>query len=678
MVARVIAARTEIIQTLHGYSEGHSLIAGSAELDHESASLMLIMSDLAPKESSSLDGWLTGYPLPGRRRYVISRTWPAPEMPRPGCVWTHSLIVDVQLLGSYESLATFLDMLRRPEGDFASYRRPLSAPPRARSAPLPSSLFSAARASLADLYGTTRQIEREIDTFENAQLLISALWEQQWPDLRARFRWTTLDARPSEDVGKFDFILRPSKNLAVPRRGKELPPEQRQAWVVAALADLRAGGGGVRSELKRLAADVRSGRRAFSLLVSTILLVGKTVLRSRDAHSLINMMARRLRTDEARLAKGTILAALLRDPDGLTGRNLEFALSLVPDLDEPEALAIARACWSVAQTDFWELATSSMGRVVLHRVLDELPAHELAKAAEHNASALHIMIEHRPDLMCEPSLWNSTETLREALMALVQQNPKLQTDALKGVFAAKNVQLAKKLAERYGTGPMFGAYIAWERGHGRPDALLSGFEREWLVAAAADAEATRAYLKGEFRLRPSVVALARLFGPSSFAPGPGENDIWAESWEHCAGRPVAQDREYIGAFFLYRACHYSAPGRAERFALAFGVLLDAFEDGLRDPGARGLVFENFTQYGVFTIFERDITKLYRGVARLVALNRVPISVFASTGRMRHFEGLVEQLQWQPGGGQAIRNCLQDADRRFIGEKRIKLLEQALR
>lgn len=672
-------ATAEIVQTLHGYSEGHSLIAGSAELDADSASLMLIMSDLAPRRSAQSEGWLTGYPLPGGRRYVIARTWPAPEMPRPGCVWTHSLVVDAQLLGSYDSLAPYLDMLHRPDGDFASYRVALAPPPRSRSAQLPPWLFSVARGLLADLYGTKREIVRGMADLTDIQRLILALWEQQWPELRARFRWTTLDVKPSSEVAKFDLVLHHVSNAI--SRGDEaaFPTEQRQAWIVAALADLRSGGGSVRSELKRLAADVRSGRRAFPLLVSTVLLVGKPVLRQSDAQALINLMARRLRSDEARLAKGAILAALLRNPDRLAGANLEFALSLLPDLEEPEALAIARACWRVNQSAFWNsLGASDMGRAVVHRVLDELPTGELAQAAEQDNFAFDLAIERRPDLLREPTLWQSGEATRRALVEQVEHNVELVPDALAGLFAAREPHLAHALAKPYGTGPMFAIYMDWERAYGRPDVAISGFEREWLVAAAKDTDATQAYLQGEFRLRPSVVVLARLFGPRSFVPESNGSDLWAESWERCAGRPVSQDREYMGAFFLYRACYYDSPGRVERFAAAFGILLDAFEDGLRDSGARALVSDHFTQYGTFVLFERDITRLYRGVARLVAINQVPISSFVANGRMRHVEGLIEQLQWQTGGQAVIRKCLQEIDHRQTGKKRIKLLEQTYR
>ena len=58
---------------------------------------------------------LTGYPLEGVRAYVLARTWPAFEMPRPGCVWTHSLIIDEDDLVRLPDLEVVYQALRRPD-----------------------------------------------------------------------------------------------------------------------------------------------------------------------------------------------------------------------------------------------------------------------------------------------------------------------------------------------------------------------------------------------------------------------------------------------------------------------------------------------------------------------------------------------------------------------------------
>src|SRR5262249_10651964 len=86
-------------QALHGYEDGHRLLAGSRPLPRDAERTMLVLSDLSG--SGSIDGfesYLTGYALPSAGAYALARTWVALEMPRPGCVWTHTLLLDLDVL----------------------------------------------------------------------------------------------------------------------------------------------------------------------------------------------------------------------------------------------------------------------------------------------------------------------------------------------------------------------------------------------------------------------------------------------------------------------------------------------------------------------------------------------------------------------------------------------------
>jgi hypothetical protein len=84
-----------IHQLLHGYDEGHRLLAGSIKPDAQSAKSLVALSDLSGQgEAPGSFGYITGYPLPQMNAYALARTWLAPEMPRPGCVWTHTLLIN--------------------------------------------------------------------------------------------------------------------------------------------------------------------------------------------------------------------------------------------------------------------------------------------------------------------------------------------------------------------------------------------------------------------------------------------------------------------------------------------------------------------------------------------------------------------------------------------------------
>lgn len=86
--------RVRLHQTLHGYDNGHRLLGGSLEIEGRSAKTLLVMSDVSGSNLRASDeSYLTGYPLPDSRFYAIARTWSAPEKSRPGCVWTHTLLL---------------------------------------------------------------------------------------------------------------------------------------------------------------------------------------------------------------------------------------------------------------------------------------------------------------------------------------------------------------------------------------------------------------------------------------------------------------------------------------------------------------------------------------------------------------------------------------------------------
>jgi GTPase-associated protein 1, N-terminal domain type 1 len=100
-------------QLLHGYSEGHRLLEGSLRLPDDLTRLTLRMSDLSG--SSLVHGfeeYLTGYPLPSLAAYAFAKTWYAPEMPRPGCVWTHTLVLPHATLAAVQSLGDLLTLAK--------------------------------------------------------------------------------------------------------------------------------------------------------------------------------------------------------------------------------------------------------------------------------------------------------------------------------------------------------------------------------------------------------------------------------------------------------------------------------------------------------------------------------------------------------------------------------------
>src|ERR1700726_1813340 len=109
------SALPPVQQTVHGYFEGHRLLASSVRLPKDAERLVLLLSDLSGSTGGEqFDPYLTGYPVESAGYYALARTWPAPEMSRPGCVWTHTLLISEELLSGLIRPESLLDLFRRP------------------------------------------------------------------------------------------------------------------------------------------------------------------------------------------------------------------------------------------------------------------------------------------------------------------------------------------------------------------------------------------------------------------------------------------------------------------------------------------------------------------------------------------------------------------------------------
>src|SRR5450631_120749 len=112
----LILENNTIDQTLHGYEKGHRLLASSLPLSPEDDRALLTMSDLSG--SRVADGFLeyiTGYMLPSRGYYAIAKTWYATEMKRPGCVWTHTLLIPKLSIRGIRNAEPLLSLFVRPK-----------------------------------------------------------------------------------------------------------------------------------------------------------------------------------------------------------------------------------------------------------------------------------------------------------------------------------------------------------------------------------------------------------------------------------------------------------------------------------------------------------------------------------------------------------------------------------
>ena len=185
----------ELHQMLHGYKLGHNYVQGSILLpsshDMDKIATLSDWSEFVDKGEDR--DYITAYPLLESPYYVIAKSWYADEMRRPGCVWTHSLLIKRNDLGKIIDYRQLLTLFKRPavdKEDFLDYSKSIAL--NEKSIYLESKGYPClTEAKVSELYATMLSpqpvcILKEIDNTELQELLLNLynylpsglLWQQ--------------------------------------------------------------------------------------------------------------------------------------------------------------------------------------------------------------------------------------------------------------------------------------------------------------------------------------------------------------------------------------------------------------------------------------------------------------------------------------------------------------------
>ena len=297
-------------QCLFGYDDGHKLLSSSIGLTPEIEHYLLEASDLDPNATSASFGYWTGLPLPGMRAYALMKTWAAPEMKRPGCVWTHAIIISNSDMAKIENFELIASLVKRPGlctqrheyeekltvslVDYKQQRHFLSVEDVVKAT---DALYSSEASGLLAL---------EPDKAED---VIFAIWSQQWPRLRRVFRFrTAFVGVGSRDKLKFDLRLDAPNYDVEDLFSIESIPD----WQQVVFVDLRGGSeSNLRRFLWRYGSDINTGKKRFEFLVELYIQAVKNSF-GMNSFSVLNKVADELPnpTDGALLKKDLLAVGM--------------------------------------------------------------------------------------------------------------------------------------------------------------------------------------------------------------------------------------------------------------------------------------------------------------------------------------------------------------------------------
>jgi hypothetical protein len=389
-------------QTLHGYRDGHRLLATGGDVDRAELGLLDRLTDLSGylPEGVTFDAYHTGYPC--GRYYAFASTWLDRLAQRGGAVVTHTLLVPIESLSAMNDPWALCRLHRQPmaagdAGSFEPYRSVIEVPPAvtAGECEMPSD------DCLAIFFG---QPDRPIIRVSDAppSETVRRLWAMLWPAARVKFSFCTLALRPLL-LGRrpFDFL--------------GVPPAARNAFHELA----RSRSWWVDDQPRSVALDSpwldrlrREGRSALLQIVQDWETDGFTV--RPDRVPLLTRLDELTEAAGSRLAAARSQADLLAqvEPSG-THPNWVTAIELLIE-QQAQAAIEPRPLWELADL----LGRPQLGRVLaaqprleerLRARLAEQIAFRLEAAPVSTATALPAVIDAAAKYMPRQELLNIVE-----------------------------------------------------------------------------------------------------------------------------------------------------------------------------------------------------------------------------------------------------------------------------
>ena len=488
---------TEIQQTLHGYSDGHRLLASSVQLSRSSERAMLPLTDYSGSSVvSGYEKYLTGYPVPYSDFYAFSKTWLAPEQKRPGCVWTHSLLIPKVEMSRFSNPDCLLCLFRKPKARskkaFEEYEGPLTVSGSPYSgAPLMGSSdiineFDSENILRAIIFLLYTQSEGPVfvpsDSAGEMQSLVLQTWFQQWSSLRTNFTFCT-GSLSDRNVGgrSLDLQVVPNRisrrlassveNASLLENGETNASPSYPSWVLLACENiLDSRSSGLRDYFNLVGDSDLTQRSDYQKLTSVYCEARKMSMGVPELTTLLDAVG----TNYPKMGSASQLKLALfggvedRQTVNLVSvgeADLLRFLSLAGDISALSAQGLhirsrAHALWKNEQDaasrlilELVEEEVNSIGNELLKEFVNSVDANSIVRLAARIPGLLTVFVKSRPCLAADPQLWSiSSEMQREVLETVFAEDASsdISDQMIHAMLQAGTGEMASFLYERLG------------------------------------------------------------------------------------------------------------------------------------------------------------------------------------------------------------------------------------
>ena len=647
-------------QVLHGYNEGHRLLAGSVRLDKQSTKTMLALSDLpAQGLDPRPDGYITGYPLSEIGAYALARTWPATEMPRPGCVWTHTLLIDFSDLASIATLA-ILKLFKRPskvEG-YSFYMAPVSMRSDTSYGVNCETPLSYVASVVGALYGTpTESVVVENTGTTITEEIILSLWFQQWPRLRRKFRFCTWGAsvrsRPGEMFDlQFVEMGRLAKYRNIDREALDKHKQySKESWatLVARDALFESRNSTFRKFLWEYGAETDAGRKALKPLTivwQAIESHGKPdlVIAIRVATKIqppINSLTRRILCETVRaiaqsdFVPPSVIQYLIENLSLLDINSVEVDLGPVAETISQHN---PKAIWKMLSSN------STSERRIAEEIIRSLNTEDALTLSENDAVRFCQILEIKPELATSSLVWNAPEPLPSRSLKVVAARGEPCQEILLSMLKSSNEDLPVMAIDAFGQ-TVVDFVVTYKGDDGTAARILRS---RWIAALRNQPDLLlKAVADGIVADIDTLAQIAAVVDYRSPAISP-RGDEWVRALSNVQGVEVEKKFAFY-AFLLARALSGISTEAAVLFRVSFDVVHNALMGSKAEESAWRMLEKELPEIGWWNTWDRA-NRVRRGVVEFYVRNNLPSAEFLSvTKSEKVFRKLVDTAGTVHGG-----------------------------
>ncbi len=582
-----------IHQALHGYADGHRQLASSVTLKGRDFKTMLILSDASgPSARIKEQGYLTGYPLPDSGFYALGRTWAASEMSRPGCVWTHTILIDFADLATLGSVECLRQLFRKPRpfaDDKSTFCEQIAfdtSIPRV-DVPCDTTVMAFLKSVIWKMYSKPRTPLFVIDPQSfDPEAWVLKIWSQQWPRLRRTFRFCTQSyADRSTNADLFDFQLVPStdsKLRLLALDDTEQIPNPIPVWLKDAIYDVTENDHQtLRAFFHRIGGDVEGGRDAYIPLCNLHHLLTSGTNESNSIDEAINILSKPPWQTGARIVRSLTVSQAAEKADMLNHNSLNFVVQNIDLLDENCSILIERvgkAWWTNTPSEVirW-LNDSGPINILAQRTIDNLSDAEILNSLQKEEQLFPKILDVRPSIVAIPEFWQTVGSVAVSnSFRVVINNLRLLELALEAMIKSGVHHLAQAAVKHVGASQALKATIKHLEAH--PQENNSTTCTEWITTCIEDpASIAETLSSGVVHRRETLLFIARATHPDTVPNEFGE-DPWHTAMKTTKGSLPREERLYLAAYLLARALGDKSTEPSILLALSFDEVYTAAQD----------------------------------------------------------------------------------------------------